>query len=112
MSLRLKREDTRFAEFPTCVTENSAHAGSIILDFILSLDLDFIYFLFHFYFISIIIFFYLSMCLCEIVFHTSHFYFLFSYIFTKYSFDPQIANANRGGSKFFFLFNFFSSLLT
>ena len=47
------------------------------------------------------------MCLCEIVFHTSHFYFLFSYIFTKYSFDPQIANAKRGGSKFFFFLNLF-----
>ena len=47
------------------------------------------------------------MCFCEIVFHTSRFYFLFSYIFTKYSFDPQIANAKRGGSKFFFFFNLF-----
>ena len=27
-----------FAEFPTCVAENSAHAGSVILDCILSLD--------------------------------------------------------------------------
>ena len=32
----------RFAEFPTCVAENSAHAGSIILDCILSLDSGFI----------------------------------------------------------------------
>ena len=27
-----------FAEFPVCVAENSAHAGSVILDCILSLD--------------------------------------------------------------------------
>ena len=39
--------------------------------------------------------------------HFSHFYFLFSYIFTRYSFDPQIANAKRGGSNLFFF-----SLLT
>ena len=32
----------RFAEFPTCVAENSAHAGSVILDCILSLDSGFI----------------------------------------------------------------------
>ena len=31
-----------FAEFPTCVAENSAHAGSVILDCILSLDSGFI----------------------------------------------------------------------
>ena len=31
-----------FTEFPTCVTENSAHAGSVILDCILSLDSGFI----------------------------------------------------------------------
>lgn len=30
------------------------------------------------------------------IFHTL--LFLFSYLFTTYSFDPQIANANRGGS--------------
>ena len=29
-------------KFPTCVTENSAHAGSVILDCILSLDSGFI----------------------------------------------------------------------
>ena len=34
--------DMRFAEFPTCVAENSAHAGSVILDCILSLDSGFI----------------------------------------------------------------------
>ena len=33
--------------------------------------------------------------------------FLFSYIFTRYSFDPQIANANRGGLIFFALTNLF-----
>ena len=33
--------------------------------------------------------------------------FLFSYIFTRYSFDPQIANANRGESIFFALTNLF-----
>ena len=32
-----------FAEFPTCVAENSAHAGSVILDCILSLDSGFSY---------------------------------------------------------------------
>ena len=32
-----------FAEFPICVTENSAHAGSVILDCILSLDSGFIF---------------------------------------------------------------------
>ena len=31
-----------FAEFPLCVAENSAHAGSVILDWILSLDSGFI----------------------------------------------------------------------
>ena len=31
-----------FAEFPTCVAKNSAHAGSVILDCILSLDSGFI----------------------------------------------------------------------
>ena len=31
-----------FAEFPVCVAENSAHAGSVILDCILSLDSGFI----------------------------------------------------------------------
>ena len=31
-----------FAEFPTCVAENSAHAGSVILDSVLSLDSGFI----------------------------------------------------------------------
>ena len=31
-----------FAEFPFCVAENSAHAGSVILDCILSLDSGFI----------------------------------------------------------------------
>ena len=31
-----------FVEFPTCVAENSAHAGSVILDCILSLDSGFI----------------------------------------------------------------------
>ena len=31
-----------FAEFPLCVAENSAHAGSVILDCILSLDSGFI----------------------------------------------------------------------
>ena len=31
-----------FAEFPTCVAENCAHAGSVILDCILSLDSGFI----------------------------------------------------------------------
>ena len=30
-----------FAEFPTCVTENSAHAGSVILDSILLLESGF-----------------------------------------------------------------------
>ena len=34
----------------------------------------------------------------------THFYCLFSYIFARYSFDPQIANANRGGSFIYFLF--------
>ena len=38
----LNRLPTAFAEFPTCVTENSAHAGSVILDCILSLDSGFI----------------------------------------------------------------------
>ena len=78
MSLRLRREDTRFAEFPTCVTENSAHAGSIILDYILSLDLDFIYFLFHFYFIFIIIFFIYQCAFAKLSFtlHTFISYFL------------------------------------
>ena len=31
-----------FAEFPLCFAENSAHAGSVILDWILSLDSGFI----------------------------------------------------------------------
>ena len=31
-----------FAEFPVCVAENSAHAGSVILDCILPLDSGFI----------------------------------------------------------------------
>ena len=31
-----------FAEFPTCVAENSAHDGSVILDCILSLDSGFV----------------------------------------------------------------------
>ena len=31
-----------FAEFPSCVAENSAHAGSVILDCTLSLKLGFI----------------------------------------------------------------------
>ena len=38
----LNRLPTAFAEFPTCVNENSAHAGSLILDCILSLDSGFI----------------------------------------------------------------------
>ena len=33
---------TAFAEFPTCVAENSAHAGSVSLDCILPLDSGFI----------------------------------------------------------------------
>ena len=31
-----------FAEFPLCFAENSAHAGSVIMDWILSLDSGFI----------------------------------------------------------------------
>ena len=48
LSAALKRMDVDlilregFAEFPTCVAENSAHAGSVILDCILSLDSGFI----------------------------------------------------------------------
>ena len=34
----------------------------------------------------------------------THFYCLFSYIFARYSFDPQTANANWGGSFIYFLF--------
>ena len=37
------------------------------------------------------------------------FFFSFSFIFTRYSFDPQIANSNRGGSNLviYWLINFF-----
>ena len=81
MSLRLKREDTRFAEFPTCVTENSAHAGSIILDYILSLDLDFIYFLFHFYFIFIIIFLFINVLVRNCLSHFTLLFLIFLHIY-------------------------------
>ena len=81
MSLRLKREDTRFAEFPTCVTENSAHAGSIILDCILSLDLDFIYFLFHFYFIFIIIFLFINVLVRNCLSHFTLLFLIFLHIY-------------------------------
>ena len=40
--LALATRASFFAEFPTCVAENSAHAGSVILDRILSLDSGFI----------------------------------------------------------------------
>lgn len=40
--LALATQASFFVEFPTCVAENSAHAGSVILDRILSLDPGFI----------------------------------------------------------------------
>ena len=45
----------------------------------------------------------------KVPFTSLHFYFSFSFIFTRYSFDPQIANSNRGGSNLviYWLINLF-----